>query len=124
MLYFRLLPFTPPTSTIIEPKGLHWLLSLSAVWLRLSASLAANSQTNRYQILKDIILIFAFYFQLFQFHDILDIVVSDKNKRTSDYAEAAFSALMPYYRGKRFVSLVDRIRKKYFVEVGLLMSGL
>ncbi|KAI3420324.1 hypothetical protein GPALN_003633 [Globodera pallida] len=55
--------------------------------------------------------------QLIQFHDILDIVISDSNKQMADYAAAAFPALMAFYKNGRFAFLVDRIRKKYFSEV-------
>ncbi|KAI1718603.1 tubulin-specific chaperone D [Ditylenchus destructor] len=55
--------------------------------------------------------------QLKQFHDILDGVVSDKNKRLHPYAVSAFSALMKYYDGDRFEILVDRVLKKYFPNI-------
>uniref|UniRef100_A0A914GRG9 Tubulin-specific chaperone D n=1 Tax=Globodera rostochiensis TaxID=31243 RepID=A0A914GRG9_GLORO len=55
--------------------------------------------------------------QLIQFHDILDIVISDSNKQMAEYAAAAFPTLMAFYKNGRFAFLVDRIRKKYFSEV-------
>uniref|UniRef100_A0A183C119 Tubulin-specific chaperone D n=1 Tax=Globodera pallida TaxID=36090 RepID=A0A183C119_GLOPA len=45
--------------------------------------------------------------QLIQFHDILDIVISDSNKQMADYAAAAFPALMAFYKnGQPNLSLI------------------
>ncbi|KAL3072707.1 hypothetical protein niasHS_017681 [Heterodera schachtii] len=55
--------------------------------------------------------------QLLQFHDILDVVISDSNKQMAEYAAAAFPALMAFYKNGRFAFLINRIQHKYFAEI-------